>query len=336
MIKLGVIGTGWITRKFVEAALRTHKYQLYSIYSRQIQTAQKFSEGFNVECKKEDDLEAFYADEALDAVYIASPNSLHFEQAKKALLSGKHVIVEKPAFSTVEEMTEIIEIAERRHLFYFEAAKHIHEDSFDVLLKYIQGKTILGATLNFAKYSSKMPQLLAGDTPNIFNPKFSTGALADLGVYLLYFAIGLFGMPQGSRYFPTMLETGVDGLGSGVLFYEDFNVVLNVGKINHSYLMSEIYFSDGTLLLDQISSISEITFVDLKGNKKRINIKVDENSMLGEALGFAEVIAHQTPENIKRYVEWQELSRNVNQILVDMRHASGILFPADKNKKECD
>ena len=34
----------------------------------------------------------------MDTVYIASPNSLHFEQAKQAILAKKNVIVEKPAF----------------------------------------------------------------------------------------------------------------------------------------------------------------------------------------------------------------------------------------------
>ena len=63
------------------------------------------------------DLETFFGIAHMDTVYIASPNSLHFEQAKQAILAKKNVIVEKPAFSTPDEMAEIIELANKNRVY---------------------------------------------------------------------------------------------------------------------------------------------------------------------------------------------------------------------------
>ncbi|WP_312066723.1 Gfo/Idh/MocA family protein, partial [Leuconostoc lactis] len=95
MIKLGTIGTNWITKMFIEAALQTGEYELTKVYSRR----QAGGEAFVAELGLENvdvvtTLSDLYTD--LDVVYIASPNALHFEQAKVAIQSGVHVIVEKP------------------------------------------------------------------------------------------------------------------------------------------------------------------------------------------------------------------------------------------------
>lgn len=329
MIKLGVIGTGWITQQFINAGVETADYQLHSVFSRKLETAKQFAENNNGEIMVFDDFNQFLEDPDLDVVYIASPNSLHFTQAKQALGAGKHIIVEKSAFSTPDEMAEIIKLAEEKQLLYFEAARNLHEASFDQVKRFIEGRTIIGANFTYAKYSSKMPQYLAGEIPNIFNPKFSTGALADLGVYLLYAAIGWFGKPQASKYFPTMMSTGVDIVGTGILFYETFNVVVNTGKNLNSNLKSEIYFTDGTLELDGVNAISKAVFKDLSGAETILPVKVKVNPMVEEARQFAEVIKNQNSNNIEKYLEWQELSREVNQTLTDMRHSAGVIFAAD-------
>ena len=75
-------------RSICKAAHETGRYHLTAVYSRKLATAQSFAEKYGeVTCV--DDLTAFFQLEELDTVYIASPNSLHFEQAKQGILSGK-------------------------------------------------------------------------------------------------------------------------------------------------------------------------------------------------------------------------------------------------------
>lgn len=56
------------------------------------------------------------ADPELKAVVIATPVSTHFNFARRALLAGKHVLIEKPFTANVREAEELIELAEREHL----------------------------------------------------------------------------------------------------------------------------------------------------------------------------------------------------------------------------
>lgn len=332
MINLGIIGTNWITDQFVQAALETGRYELAAVYSRKLATAQKFGEKYG-DVEYATDLETFFKLAHVDTVYIASPNSLHFEQAKQAIEAGKNVIVEKPAFSTPKEMDTIIKLANQKRVFFFEAARNIHEQAFKKIDDFLPLKDrIIGADFSFMKYSSRYDLVLAGEEPNIFSPHFSGGALVDLGVYPIYAAVAWFGMPKESLYFGRLLPTGVDGMGTGVLRYEDFDVTIRTGKIGDSYQPSEIYFDFGTLTLDAINSISEATFHNREaGRSEKMAIHALENPMVEEARDFANVIEHPDDKNLGLlYEEWVELARNVNQVVYDMRKNAGVVFDADE------
>jgi len=80
------------------------------------------------------DIEDMFGDNGLDAIAVATPVSTHFELAKKAIMAGKHVWLEKPMTERVEQAGELIELAERRkkvllvdHTFvYTGAVRKIH------------------------------------------------------------------------------------------------------------------------------------------------------------------------------------------------------------------
>ena len=78
MIRFAVIGTNWITRQFVDAAHETGKYKLTAVYSRTLEQAQMFASDYPVE-HLFTSLEALAQSDDIDAVYIATPNFLHFE-----------------------------------------------------------------------------------------------------------------------------------------------------------------------------------------------------------------------------------------------------------------
>lgn len=331
MINLGIIGTNWITDQFVQAAHETGKYQLAAVYSRKLESAQKFGEKYG-DVEYATDLDTFFKIEHLNTIYIASPNSLHFEQAKQAILAGKNVIVEKPAFSTPKEMDEIIELANQKRVYFFEAARNIHEKAFKTVADFLPLKDrIIGADFSFMKYSSRYDQVLDGEEPNIFSTHFSGGALADLGVYPIYAAVAWFGMPQDSLYFGQKISTGVDGMGMGILRYENFDVTIRTGKIGDSFQQSEIYLANGTLVLDAVNSISEAVFHDRDHHRRdKLTLRPLENPMVEEAEEFAQVLLNPTDQKLGTdYEEWVELARNVNQVIYDMRKSAGIVFDAD-------
>jgi Predicted dehydrogenases and related proteins len=332
MINLGIIGTNWITHQFVKAALDTGSYTLHSVYSRRLETAQQFAGEYEGTILCETDLDHFVNNTELSTVYIASPNSLHFSQAKAAILAGKHVIVEKPAFSNPTEMDEILALAKEQKVLFFEAARNIHEKSFQKVADLLaEEKEIIGANFSYMKYSSRYDAVLNGEEPNIFSPKFSGGSLSDLGIYSVYAALAWFGKPESVHHFARKIATGVDGIGTVILRYANFDVTIQHGKIGESFLSSEIYFAQGTLWMNAVNAIEKAELHDRHTGVRALDITVEENPMIEEARDFAAVIeAPETPENQKRYETWCTLAQNVNHVLYEMRQQADIHFAADE------
>ncbi|WP_137624942.1 Gfo/Idh/MocA family protein [Lactiplantibacillus pingfangensis] len=326
MLKLGIIGTNWITQQFIDAANASGEWQLTTVYSRQMARAKAFA-ATNHAPETFDELTEFFAKGSFDAVYIASPNSLHFEQAKLALAYEKHVIVEKPVVTNPVEFAELDAcLAAHPHCLLFEAARQIHEVNFkQIQAQLAKMPQIQGATLTYMKYSSRYDAVLAGETPNVFSLKFAGGALQDLGVYLAYDAVSWFGMPDTATYTPTLTRTNVDGKGVAVLRYPKFTVTLNVGKTSQSFLPSEINGLRDAIVMNNPAELAQVAYHDADGQVTTIGVQPDANPMLAEARDFAAVIndpvSHQTD-----YQNWRQLSRNVNQLLFNLRQSGHIYF----------
>ncbi|MFC4652148.1 Gfo/Idh/MocA family protein [Lactococcus nasutitermitis] len=330
MLKLGIIGTGWISSSFVEAAHMTKQYRLEAVFSRSLASGLSFSEDY-AEVSLYEDLDEFLTHD-LDIIYIASPNAIHFSQAKAAILAGKNIIVEKPAFSNPTELSEIIALAEEEKVLFFEAARNIHETSFEIINNFLANKTVIGADFTYSKYSSKMPALLRGELPNKFNPKFSGGLLADLGVYLLYAAIYWFGKPEDAHYDAVVLPSGVDIAGIGSLDYKNFKVAIKCAGNLTSYLPSEIYTTDGTLILDGVNAIKKAKFVKFDGGTENIKITAAKHNLYDEALHFAEILnTANTMSSQYLYKDLQSLAKDVAATSYTMRQSAGIHFTADKD-----
>jgi predicted dehydrogenase len=112
-MKFGVIGVGNHAQKRVMPAIFSTKNEISAIYSRSIEKAIKFSREYH--SKPFDNIDHLL-DQDFEALYIASPNFLHYEHAKKALLKNKHVLLEKPMTLKNEEALDLINIANARKL----------------------------------------------------------------------------------------------------------------------------------------------------------------------------------------------------------------------------
>ena len=325
MLKLGIIGTSSISHHFLEAAHTSGKFQLATVYSRKIETAEKFVEQYQG-VKLFDQLNDFFND-SFDVVYIASPNSLHFSQAKMALSAGKHVILEKPAVTQPQEWQDLVEIAQENQCFIFEAARNYHEEAFTVIKNFLADKQVLGADLNYAKYSSKMPALLSGNTTNVFSDRFAGGALMDLGIYPIYAAVRLFGKALDATYQAQQLDNTIDLNGDGILSYPGYQVHIKAGKNITSNLPCEIYTTDGTLTLNTIEHVRSAIFTDHQGNETHLPIQQAPHTMTEEVAAFANMIKQ---PNLELYQAWLDDATHVHKLLYTMRQTAGIRFEAEK------
>lgn len=240
MIRFATIGTNWITERFIQAALETEQFALTAVYSRTEQKGKEFAAKFG-DPQVYTDLEALASSSDIDAAYIASPNSLHAEQAILLMDHGKHVLCEKPMASNAAEIRRMIEAARRNDVLLMEALKSTLMPNFravhDNLYKIGRVRRYFSS---YCQYSSRFDAFKQGKVLNAFNPAFSNGALMDLGIYCIYPMVTLFGKPESVQASAVMLSSGVDGEGSLIVRYPDMDGVIMYSKITDSYLPTEI------------------------------------------------------------------------------------------------
>lgn len=326
MLNLATIGTSWITEQFIEACEISKKYNLHAIYSRTKEKADQWAEKHGAKYGT-DDLGQLFSDGAIDIVYIASPNSLHFEHVMGALDESKHVIVEKPAFSTPQEATKAYQLAEEKSVYLFEAARHIHTKNYIYLRKIFEEKKqnasypLLGANLHIGQYSSKYDayqQALKEDAPvpNVFNPDFEAGSLMDIGVYPLYVALDLYGEPHKVSYHPVKGPNGIDLAGHVILDYTDHQVTIFASKAVHSRLQSEFYFDDETIQVNNITDLDRVSVYAL-GQGPMVTVQYPtKNPLLDEAVRFATIIEE---KDQSAYHHFKELSLLVARVLDELK-----------------
>jgi len=325
MIRFAVVGTNWITRQFVDAAHETGKFKLTAVYSRTLEQAQTFASDYPVE-KLFDSLEEMAKSDLIDAVYIASPNALHCEQSLVFLRQRKHVICEKPLASNLREAEEMVACAREHQVILFEAFKTASLPNFQILQQSLPKIGILRkALINYCQYSSRYQRYLDGENPNTFNPAWSNGSIMDIGYYCLATAVNLWGEPQKVTASATLLQSGVDGLGTVLLDYGSFDVTLQHSKISQSVLPSEIQGEEGSLVIEQVSECQRVSFVARGGKPLDLSQPQHINTMLYEAETFARLI--ETNE-----INHPGLNRSLSvaRLLTEIRRQTGVIFPADR------
>ncbi|MGX1927381.1 Gfo/Idh/MocA family protein [Vibrio sp. NH-7] len=325
MIRLAVIGTNWITDQFVEAALKSGEYLLAGVYSRSLESAEKFAEKYDNPALF-DDLDALATSPLVDVVYIASPNSLHGPQAIQMMEAGKHVIVEKPMASSFELAQQMFEVAKEHNVILFEAFMSCHMPNFKRLKDALSGiGKIRKGLITYCQYSSRYQKYLAGENPNTFNPAFANGSIMDIGFYCLSSAVELFGEPLAVNAQAHLLESGVDGSGSVTMSYDGFEVVLQHSKISDSYLPSEIQGEEGALLIDMISTAKKLTkFTRGSDLGVDLSVKQETNPMYYEAQEFARQFKQKSADE-----KCTQRSLIVAKLLEEIRRQTGVKFPTD-------
>ncbi len=324
MIRFAIVGTNWITRQFVDAAHETGKMKLTAIYSRSLEQAQTFSNDYPVEHLFVS-LEQMAASAAIDAVYIASPNALHCQQARLFLQHKKHVICEKPLASNLHEVEQMISCAHDNQVILFEAFKTATLPNFLSMQQALPKVGKLRKVLfNYCQYSSRYQRYLAGENPNTFNPAWSNGSIMDIGYYCLASAISLWGEPVGIKAQASLLPSGVDAHGTVLMDYGDFDVTLWHSKVSDSSLPSEIQGEDGALVIEHISTCQRVTFTARGGKPQDLSQPQHINTMLYEATLFARLIEEHDLKHAGL-----SISRSVARALTEIRRQTGVIFPAD-------
>ena len=330
MIKFAIIGTNWITEKFINGTMsppqgQKQLMQLSAVYSRDLNKAKAFASQFSITTVF-DDLEELAKNNDIQAIYIASPNSLHYSQSKLMLENKKHVICEKPLSSNFQQAKALYKTAKQNNVIFFEAYKTAHLPNFQVIQNSLSkiGK-LRKAHIHYCQYSSRYASYLAGEQPNTFNPNYSNGSIMDIGYYCIAMTTALFGYPNNIKAQATLLDSGVDGCGSALLEYDSYSVTIDHSKITESNQLSEIQGEQGSLLINHVGECLQVFHKDNQTAEQiELTEKQAENSMSYEVIAFVKQI---NTGEINKEIEQRSLQ--TASIINEIRRQIGVKFIDD-------
>ena len=336
MTNFAVIGTSKITDAFIEAAKQDPRFNLVAVYSRHQKTAQAFADKHNIEhCFT--DLALLANSNLIDAVYIASPNSFHAQQSITLLNGGKHVLCEKPVAINGAELTKMIAAAKANNVTFMEAMLVTFLPNYQKIKASIKALGKLRKySASFCQLSSRYPAYLRGENPNTFNLNFGNGALMDIGIYPLYLAIDLFGLPTAITGQCYKLPTGVDGYGDVLLNYispdsdneqADLQAHICYSKLSNGSNICEIQGEKGHLIWQHSSLFNEVTLHLNDGSCQTLTLAKTDNRMTYELNHFIDLIENGKCESSVN--SWQ-LSQQVLTVIEQARKQQGIIYPADQ------
>lgn len=325
-IKLGTIGSGVIVHSILDNVMVTDGITLEAVYSRSEEKAAALAKEYGCQ-KTYTDMDAFLADESINLVYIATPNLLHFPQAKKALLAGKNVLLEKPFTTTYAHAQELASLAREKGLLLVEAAPTSFLPNFAILKNELPKIGNIKLVMsNYSQYSSRYDAVLRGEVPPVFDPAFGGGCLMDINFYNVLLNVLLFGAPKSATYHANRPAGLSDTSGIMVMEYDGF-VSTNVGAkdtwgVNFFQIEGEngyIYVENGS---NGIQSVRTVT----KTSDETQNLQSSTDRWFYEIQELTRLLLNNERESLDARLD---TTLTTTQVIESTRKAAGILFPGD-------
>ena len=214
-IRWGIIAPGRIAHKFASDFSLIHNHSITSVASTNIERARAFADKYK--------LSSFYGDyremlvnEKLDIVYIASPHSFHFEQAKMCLDLGISVLCEKPVTIHSGQLKQLLTLAAEKGLFFMEALWTVFLPTYTQIFEKINNGDIGSIIGVKADFGFHMP---FDQDSRLFNPSLGGGSLLDIGIYPLLLATLCLGYPDEIKALASLTELKVDDEMIAILNY---------------------------------------------------------------------------------------------------------------------
>ena len=211
-LRWGVLGTGWIAGRFVEALHAHTRQRVVVVGSRTPAKGAEFAAEHGIE-RSVVGYEAVAAAD-LDVVYVATPHSEHRDNALLAIAAGKHVLIEKAFTRNLAEATEVVEAARAAGVVAMEAMWTRFLPHMDVVRQVLADGLLGEIETVFADHGQWFPR---DPDFRLFDPGKAGGAMLDLGVYPVSFAHFALGTPGAALATGTKAFTGVDRQISAVL-----------------------------------------------------------------------------------------------------------------------
>lgn len=322
-MKLGIVGTNFISEWLIGAARQVADVSIYAVYSRRQETGAAFAGRHQIQSVYSDYEEFLNSD--IDAVYIATPTYAHCSQALQAMEHKKHVLCEKIMAVNEREVSEMFACARKNQVVLLEAMRPDFDPAFGLVEEYLPkiGK-LRRVTMEYCQYSSRYDRFRNGEILNAFNPELSNAAIMDIGVYCIHTLVRMLGAPESVKACSVKLENGFEGSGIVFMQYQDMTAEAVYSKITDSVNPSIFQGEEGSILIYGLSKPQAVEIQYRNGNREKILYTPAENNMVYEVREFVRLI----DEN---YIEhsYMKYSLDTARVVDEARRQNGIVFQAD-------
>lgn len=262
-MKIAILGLGGIAHTMAQTIvdLNNKDYELYACASRTQDKADAFAKQYAI-AKAYGSYEEMIQDPNIDLVYIASPHSEHYANAKLCLMNNKNILVEKAFCANVKQTLEILNLGKAKNLLVAEA----------IWTRYMPSRQIIANAI--ANDLGKVRTIHSNLCYNIHNktrikePALAGGALLDIGIYPLNFTLMFFDDElQDIKGHCIKNDKGVDLVDNIVLVYKDGKYASAIAStLNPSDRLGFIYAEDKYLKVTNINNPEAVELFDKDHN----------------------------------------------------------------------
>jgi len=242
----GIIGLGKIAKKFASDLMLSETANLYAVASRTQKKANLFADEFSSDVAY-DSYEKLLDDPAVDIVYVATPHTLHAELSILAMQSGKHVLCEKPLGINASQVAEVIKVANETGQFMMEGLWSRFNPTIEEVLSRISNGDLGEVNYVYADFSFFSPY---DESNRLFNKDTAGGSILDVGIYPVFLAYSVLGLPESMSCTGKLHETGIDMQMAALLDYPSAVVNLMSGLKSTSSMVAEICGLKGSFYIN--------------------------------------------------------------------------------------
>jgi len=239
-IKWGIVGPGIIAHEFAHDFQFVEKGELMAVASRSPERGLAFASKFNIP-KVYNSYQELYADEEIDAIYVATPHTFHLENTKDALKAGKAVLCEKPITINPAQLEELIRVSKKTGNYLMEGMWTYFLPAIKKAQQWVEEGRIGSIKHLKSDFGYPVPFEPKG---RMYNPELAGGALLDMGVYTIAMAWLFYRKdPKNIISIGRKAASGVDNDVTMLFEYEDALATLTTAfrcKLNNwTYVIGE-------------------------------------------------------------------------------------------------
>jgi len=325
-LKWGVLAPGGIAATFVRSAQRFTRQEFVAVGSRSADRARAFAAEHQIP-NPYGSYEELLADDTVQAVYVASPHSEHHAQTLLAIAAGKHVLVEKAFARNAAEARELAAAAGAAGVTLMEAMWTRFMPRADVVRQLLADGALGELEAVLADHGQALTHV-----PRLVDPALAGGALLDLGIYPLSYAVFVLGLPGRVQAIGDLTEAGVDRQAAIVLDgfadHPHARAVLHTTLASRTPTTASINGSEARIELDTpFYNPGSVRLVDGTGEVTWPGDgQVGHEAMCHEAAHFAQLVADgQTESPLLPLAE----TVAILEVMDEIRAQVGVRFPGE-------